>query len=222
MSVENIYVIHYTKLTERRLGLNQQFAEHGMDKCNVTWLDQFDREQATQELYDEWYRPNTQVCPILPVAIFMNYLAHMYGIEHAKVDGVTMIIEDDIILKNNFKSNIEKVLAAAPANWDMIIIGGNAGIEQDKIPVDDISVIDPVGATPNKTSLATCCYLLNNSGARKILGSTLTKPFFWPIDDALCYITAESKCNVYWSKPFLAYEGSKSGRYERNVGVPRW
>lgn len=56
-NIKDIYIIHYTKLTERKKYMLNQISEHNLDKYfNINWIDNFDREIITQSQINKYYK----------------------------------------------------------------------------------------------------------------------------------------------------------------------
>ena len=58
INVDKVYVLHYTKLKERRENIEKSLNHFGIDYELVT---AFDQEDLSEEVIDEWYDANEEV-----------------------------------------------------------------------------------------------------------------------------------------------------------------
>ena len=58
INVDKVYVLHYTKLKERRENIEKSLNHFGIDYELVT---AFDQEDLSKEVIDEWYDANEEV-----------------------------------------------------------------------------------------------------------------------------------------------------------------
>lgn len=216
--IGSIYIMHYSKLVNRKNYMKTQLSEFGLDKFNIIWIDQFDRELITNNMIENNYRyiPHIQQRKLV-ISEIANGIAHNYIIEQiASGDKIGMIFEDDIVLKQGFLSHVQKCLEIAPANWEILTLGGDYNDGTGKydhcgVTVDELKIKIEI---PDKICTTVSCYLLTPKGARKIIAHKLFKPFCNPIDETLCHILPDIEANVYWVQPWLAYEGSKSELFQ--------
>lgn len=223
LKIDHIFISHYTKLTDRKACMMEQIEIHKLkDIAPITWVDFFDRENLTQKQIEDsfLFRPEIVENPLIPAQI-SNALGHYYAIEKIASDeriNIGMIIEDDIILKNNFCENIKKQLEMIPEDWDIFVVGGYWNDEPDSSSFSDkielCSTNNHFIYKPLYKNIPTGNYMLNKKSAKRIITHPLYKPFSHPIDNTLIHITKDFNLNVYWSRPFLSFEGSKKGYYE--------
>lgn len=211
--LEHIFVLHYTKLKDRKESMTNQLKTIDFP---ITWVDQFDRENITDDAVLENYCFNKDILDrVCSPGEIANGIAHNYMIEKiAKEYNVGMIIEDDMIFKDNFTKNINYALTLLPNNWDILAVGGSY-FDECGYYVEDYKSIDltnfKVERPKTKNCVPTGCYILSKKGAEKICKHNLFRPFSAPIDENLCNIVYEFE--IYWCKPWLAYEGSKTGLF---------
>ena len=209
--LNHIYICHYSKLTDRKVHMELQLKETGLDKlCEITWLTQFDRETLTKSTILENYRyDNSKMYRICTMSEIALAICHNYAISQiAEKHNYAMIIEDDMVFKENFLENLKYILSFKN-DWEILSIGGHysdkdGDYEDYKNSCKDVTLTNPkVQTTP------TGCYILKKTACENIMKQPRFKPFCSPIDETMFYVLNDVK--VYWSLPFLCYEGSKGG-----------
>ena len=225
--IKNIYIMHYSKLDDRKKHLQTQLKNMLFDKFfNINWIENFDREDITQEMINMDYKYNPVILSRqMTLPEIANGLAHVYIIEQIKNnDDIAIILEDDTIFKEDFVYHLHKVLSELPEDWDIICLGGPTneescpskcvyGATRLKFDIEEIHFIKP-------TIPAVCtmsCLLINKRGTEKILESSFVKPLSTPIDDAILKIGYEKDLKIYWCQPFITFEGSKSELYNTTL-----
>ena len=219
--LKNVYVMHYSKLVERRESLKKQINKTLLDCVStINWVDNFDREILTQEMINKNYRFRPEVLPrSMTLPEIANGMAHTHILETVyKNDEIGLVLEDDTVFKKDFIHHLQHVLENLPENWDMICLGG---------PV--VQVVCPAKTLPRSleseftndriilhkpTSPGPCtasCFLINKKGAERILTSGFVNPISSPIDDTIWVIGKAIGLEMYWCQPWLSYEASKSG-----------
>ena len=212
--VGKICIVHYSKLVSRRENLEKCLQEQGIS--DVTWVNWFDRENLTPEASSQNYVRKPEVLPRpLTAGEISNGMAHNYIIEN--VNSPTLVLEDDIVLGNDFLKKLEKCLENVPSDWDVISAGGNYDNPAvDNTPkdysLDAIDIVPQIGP-----GVSTSCFLISNKGAKTIMGHSLYKPFSAPIDYTLSLILPSTSAKVYWIQPWIAFEGTKNGVFTSSL-----
>jgi GR25 family glycosyltransferase involved in LPS biosynthesis len=207
VGIDRIYILHYTKLVERKKNMmNQIGIFDGL--VPVVWIDQFDREKVDKNTIDKVYSFDPSICPrYLTIGEICNAIGHMYIIEQSlKNNEIQMTIEDDMIFKNDFIKNLIFVMKNVPSDKDIIAIGGHYvgdGVNNDiNFVSEKIDII-----RPTKSETPTGAFIITPQASFKIMSSQKYSPIHSPIDTTLTFITVKMK--VYWCRPWLAVEGSK-------------
>ena len=147
---------------------------------------------------------------LLTIGEIANGIGHHYILDQiAKKNEIGFVLEDDIVFKNNFRENLEKVMDIVPHDWEIITVGGDCDdgtgkylYKSNKVNTDEITV-----EIPNKITSTVSCYILKPEIARKL--AFCMKPFHFPSDAVMCYVLPYINPKIYWVHPYLAYEGSK-------------
>ncbi len=222
--LHKIYISHYSKLKDRREFMDQQLKNHKIiDLAPIDWIDFYDREDITEDQIRKNFKYNPQICPRhLTMAEIANFMGHAHAIEEiANNESVLtgMIIEDDMIFKQNYVKHLEYAFKIVPSNWDIIVVGGAFHGGKDCTLKDQYD--DPKKFhiyRPSSPFVCTGNYIMHKESAKKIVSSPFFKPFSAPIDDTLCKIASSLHFNVYWCRPWFSLEGSKTGKYESVAG----
>lgn len=222
-SIDCIYIIHYTKLKERREMMMQQLSDHLFDlffKDRIKWVDVFDREYIDYTPYTSFYSPG--IHRNITKGEIANMTAHrsVYdSLLNTSSENIIFVIEDDCIFKENFIHNLYQTLQLLEKEkWDMVCFGGPTVLNVeparalDKSPkmtfgVDEIEIFTPSSPAPCTVS----SMLYSRNGVMKIVSSQFLKePYLYPSDHALWEANKEKNISMKWVQPFITYEGSKN------------
>lgn len=210
--IDSVYIIHYTKLTERKEILSKMLEKEGLTKqYNIVWMDSFDREVLSQDQIKKNFQYNANILQrSISLGEIANGIAHNHVLEHAK--GLSLIIEDDMLLCQNFLDNLHVMLESAPASFEAISLGGYRDDNPDGVINDTEYIINPEKITlvrPQKVCVQTGSFLIKESLCERVIKHRLFRPFSAPIDETLCHVLPDVNADVFWVRPLLAYEGSK-------------
>ncbi len=221
--IDCIYIIHYSKLKERREMMTQQLSNHLFDlffKDKIKWVDAFDREYIDYSHYSSFFSPG--INRNITKGEIANMTAHRYvfdSILTSSIEDIVFVIEDDCIFKANFIDNLYQTLQLLEKEkWDMVCFGGPTVLNVepvralDKSPkmifgVDEIEIFTPSSPAPCTVS----SMLYNRDGVKNIvLSQFLKEPYLYPSDHALWEANKEKNITMKWVQPFITYEGSKN------------
>jgi len=222
LKIPNIYVIHYSKLKDRKSKILEQFSQL---HSNIKFITEYDQEQLTSDVLDNFYLPSDEdfikkVSPlwnsnvhrprILNIAEISCTIKHITALEEIAKNGDGFIIEDDLIIKDSFVEEFNKAIDSLPNDWDVVMIGSGCNMVSENIESDKILY--------KKNHPATRCldsYLVSQSAAKKIC-STI-KPFQLGADWEVAYHLYLHDMNVYWLEPSPCFQGSKKGVYKSTL-----
>jgi hypothetical protein len=211
-NIRTIYIIHYTKLHERKEMMVKQLSTLLLDRFfNIVWVDNFDREKLhLTESYSEVINRNMTIGEIA------NMKAHEYVL--SKIKGICLVIEDDCIFKDNFIENLYTVMRLLEkTDWDMCCLGGPTVLNEyparalyksikSVFDVSEIEVYRPETPAPCTVS----AMLYNEGGVNKIKDSEYITSYKSPSDHAVWLANMEKNVEMRWAQPFITYEGSKT------------
>ena len=226
LNVDKVYVLHYTKLTDRKERLDKMFLTHGID---VEYITEFDQEDLTQELIDGSYDRrkesyDTKVHPaygsrstphrVLNMAEISCTFKHRLAIQKIAEECPNhgLIFEDDAILVPNFVSQFNQFLQTTPDDWGAIFMGCCAKL---RVPKHLQKPNQNAYLMGHPASRGGDSYLLKNDTAKKIASTMDT--FVTISDWELGYQIYKHDINTYWWEPPLVVQGSENGLYKSTL-----
>ena len=226
--INTIYIMHYSKLTERKKNMMQQISYKMLDKyIKINWIQQFDRENISTDIIDSLYRFDVRVLNRpLTIAEIANAIAHKFILKQIESnDEIALVFEDDCVFKDDFIHHLYCILKKLPHDWEVICLGGPT--THNEYPAvalpnsiqmlfhsDEIVLFEP--STPAPCTVSSILY--NKNVASKILKSIFINPYFFcPSDHTLWLCNMEQNVKMLWSQPFITYEGSKSDLFSTSL-----
>lgn len=217
-----IFVLHYSKLTDRKRNIIQQFERN--DITDYEFIEKFDKDTITDEECPEFSRDYiTKRRTELSI-----HLKHIYAFRLIVRENYdqALIFEDDVVLSNGFMSLLKLYMTQLPKDYDMLFIGDGCNLH---IP---ISI-----QTPNQYIYEKCLhetawggnggtrcldsYIISNSCAKKICEYidtlTTTKKINLPADWWLNEVARDLAFKIYWAEPTIVSQGSQNGMYRRTI-----
>jgi GR25 family glycosyltransferase involved in LPS biosynthesis len=215
-----VFVMHYTKLTNRKKHILCQF--HKYNITNYEFIEVFDQEVLTEaeiNLFIENQKKSK-------ISLFMKHF-HTYKEIAQKYDNA-LILEDDVIFSENFMEVLSKYLTQLPEDYDMLFIGDGCNLH-----------IQNHDLIPNKNIYEKCLYYTNWGGG----GATrCTDSYIISKKCAINFVEGLSNLNAkidhdgidwwinnaardfqlksYWAEPTIVTQGSQNETYESSVQDP--
>lgn len=212
-----IFVTHYTKLENRKIAIEKQFQKHNI--TDYEFIEKYDKEYLT---HDE----RMLFHPKLPTTVMSLSLKHRYVYRciRDKYD-YALILEDDVILSDNFVAILEKYMSELPTDYDMLFIGDgcNFHIPKERLLEHKHIYLKENSPTNWGGDGSTRCldsYIMSRACATQVceyIDSLIYKTIL-PIDWWLNMVIREYNFKVYWAEPTIVTQGSESGIYESTTG----
>jgi GR25 family glycosyltransferase involved in LPS biosynthesis len=193
---------------------------------NINWIEQFDRENISSEMIQKNYIYNPNILKRqMPIAEIANGIAHKYILETIKEKNETaLILEDDTVFKEGLINNLYYILKNISDDWEIICLGGPtydenfpdktlSGSTRTHFCSNEIILHKPNTPAPHTMS----CILINKKGVDKLLDSKYMNPLSCPIDHAVWLSGIDKNVIMYWSQPWISFEGSKSDNFEPSL-----
>jgi GR25 family glycosyltransferase involved in LPS biosynthesis len=226
MNVEKIYVLHYSKLKDRKERLEAQFKDLGID---VEYITEFDQEDLSDELINSAYDSSKEMYDtkihstygnkstphrILNKAEISCTFKHRSGIQKIakECDNYGLIFEDDVVFVENFVEKFNIFLKSTPDDWDAIFMGSCAGL---RVAPQFIKKNISAYKMDHPASKGGDSYLLRKELAENI--SETMNTFVTISDWELSYQLKLHNANVYWWEPPLVAQGSELGLYKSTL-----
>ena len=230
LDVEKVYVVHYTRLIERRMRLEGQFRRLDIEAEYITADDKDDLSAAqikesyvnNEESYNNTilkvYGKESNPFRRMSDAEISCTIKHYNAIKKIgeECEEYGLIFEDDVILVDNFVDHFNSYLKRTPTDWDAIFMGSCCDLRISP-PGGDLEQVAFLKKHP-----ATKCadgYMLKRGLAQKITKTMM--PFNVISDWELGYQLALHGANVYWWEPPLLYQGSESGLFQSTLECAR-
>jgi glycosyl transferase family 25 len=223
----NIYIIHYSKLKNRREHIDKLMSK---SPYYYEYIEKYDKETLTQDKIDEIYERNETIflsksklwknkaVPYFELSLEEISCAkkHIYALEKIKNNGseYNLIIEDDVIPENSdYFDKIEKLLKTR-GKWDVLLIGEGMGSNYRKNRIGYKRYF-PFKKTFKISHPSTNCleaYIVKKQSLDKVTSGL--QPINMPIDWELAYQFFKKNIIVHWSKHSIFKQGSKNNYFK--------
>ena len=222
----NIYIIHYKKLLERKDYLDNVLSSYHKEPI---YIDEYDRD--TLIIDDIKYNPNLWNIRTdglynseityrdLKKSEICNSLSHLKALKKISESNYKfeMVLEDDVILPNDYLEKFVDLLAKIPYDADFVFFGSSYSIDiLDQANLSkSFKINDNVyKKEPGKTRTVDA-YLVSPKAAKKIINE-ITE-ICLPFDFELNYFFKKLNMNVYWYDPGFISQGSQTGQYKSSI-----
>jgi len=211
-----IFVLHYSKLVDRKRHILEQFNKQGI--IDYEFIEKYDREDlqdCDMLLFDKCVKKSNISLTNKHFYVY-NIIAENY--EYA------LILEDDVILCDNFIEKLNNYITQLPENIDMLFIGDgcNLHIEKHKlIPNKNIyeKCLYPTSWGGNGASRCSDSYIITKKCANKMCEyiNNLKYEITLPIDWWLNVATRDNNFKVYWAEPTIVTQGTQNGTFQSSI-----
>jgi GR25 family glycosyltransferase involved in LPS biosynthesis len=120
-----IFVLHYSKLTERKASILKQFEQQGI--TDYEFIEAYDKDSLTPQEIDMFipgYKPSK-------ISLILKHFHVVRRIQESYDQA--LVLEDDAVLADGFPALLKTYMAQAPSPYDMIFLGNGQGLH---IPTD--------------------------------------------------------------------------------------
>jgi len=207
-----ILIVHYDKLINRKKYMLEQLSKYNLE---AEFISNYGKENLT---YDDKKLFKNITDGEISVALhhiqcYKKIIENDYN--------YALILEDDVILSENFINILNKYISDLPSIWDMLFIGDGGGYHIPDFAIKQNINIYRKHIYPSKWGGmgATRCldsYLVTKRCASIILERIKLSDYriVRPIDMWLNDVIRNNKFNVYWAEPTIVTQGSKKGLYK--------
>lgn len=207
-----IFIIHYKKLFERKIHILEQLLKHRLFDYEFVEIDRDELSNYNTIIFEENFSKHQMaIC----LSHFYIYKKISENYESA------LVLEDDVILCDNFKYVLEKYLEQLPITCDILFIGNgcNLHIEHNNlIPFKNIykKSLEPTNWGGNGASRCADSYIINKKYSTKLYEyiNNLNYKINTPIDIWLNKAFIDNNIEVYWCEPTIVTQGSQNGIFK--------
>ena len=206
-----VYIIHYKVLTNRKETILYQLQQNNI--TNYEFVECFDDKYKYK--FDDNYKEAMLSLTSKHFTIYKKI---------AENDECALILEDDVILNEDFSNILNKYVAQLPSDYDMLFLGDGCGyhIEKDRIK-EDIYVYEkclyPTNWGGDGATRCTDSYIMSKKCAIKLsnyidnLNYKITLNSDWWLNVA----ARDNNFKVYWAEPTIIINGSIRGYYKTEM-----
>jgi GR25 family glycosyltransferase involved in LPS biosynthesis len=223
-------IIHCKSLKERKENVLQQMKKFGFG--DYSFYEDFDGCELTQEIIDQYCirKQNDPDGTEKKLAVYypiidvdgqrkreLNIAEVSLAIKHGKVLQALsqidaeyfLILEDDVLLCEDFDVHFPHFLSQTPADWDAIYIGSGANLKPHHSRLISGQVAYLMDHPAGK---CTDSIVMKKSAACDIASTWF--PFHMPSDWEISYQHYLHNHKVYWWEPSLVRQGSEYGMFK--------
>ena len=199
-----VFVIHYHKLVERKKRISMSLTSVGMDAEFV------EHHACFHNKYEKMLD-----------SIKAITLSHLYCYrEIASKYDYSLILEDDAVICDSFKSKLDDYMAQLPHDWDMLFIGDGCGfhIPSDIVNASDGNIFkkcrEPTSWGGNGATRCVDSYIVSKKCAQIIISQKeqIGKGIDWWLNQVI----RDCELNIYWAEPTLVTQGSQNSLYTQS------
>ena len=208
-----IFVLHYSKLTERKESILNQFKIHNI--TDYEFIEKYDKSDITEfdrRFFQEHFNPS-MVSLMLKHFFAYSQIAEKYD--------SALIFEDDVLLCDNFMDKLNNYINQLPQDFDMLFIGDGCQLHIESsliIPNKNIyeKSLYPTLTGGDGGTRCTDSYIVSKKGAQKIcnylnnLYYKINQTSDWWLNRAL----RETNSKVYWAEPTIVTQGTTTGLFK--------
>lgn len=221
-----IFVLHYSKLTRRKQYILEQFEKHGI--ADYEFIEKFDKDAITDDECPEFskdYVANRRA----ELSLHLKHL-YLYRLMLSENYEEVLVLEDDVILSDNFMKKLTEYMTQMPKDYDMLFIGDgcNLHIPRNQLVANQYIYAKCLHETAwggNGAARCTDSYIIHQRCAKKLCdyvadaGAALveTKKINLPVDWWLNEAARDLVLNVYWAEPTIITQGSQNGMFSRSI-----
>ena len=210
-----IFVLHYSKLVDRKKHILSQFKKQNI--TDYEFIEKYDKEDLQDSdmlLFDK--------CVAKSMMSLMNKHFYVYKLISEKYERA-LILEDDVILNDNFIDTLNNYITQLPENFDMLFIGDgcNLHIEKHKlIPYKNIykKCLYSTSWGGNGASRCSDSYIITKNCANNLCEyikyiNNSKRKIKLPSDWWLNVAARDNNFKVYWAEPTIVTQGTQNGLF---------
>lgn len=209
MHVDQIYICHYSKLTDRKQFILKQLQDFGV--TNYQFVEHYDKDTIDNLSISIQYPLINHPENKMTSAEKSLTLKHVWIIKDMleKKYSSVLVLEDDAVLCKNFIKHFNKYKSQMAEDWDIGWVGSCFNLRESQVPNVNVYKTD-------RGSRCTHAFCISNRFAHKV--SNEISNVYLPSDHYYNYLVKKFSLNNYWFQPPLAtqslnHPSSLSGKY---------
>lgn len=195
LNVDKIYICHYTKLTERKQSILDQFKKHNLK--NYEFVESYDKNTWDLDYIDSIY-PSINKTSMTDgeKSLALKHVWIINDMYNKEYDSV-MVFEDDVVLCDDFVNKFNFYKNQMPKDWDIGWVGSCFHLKEPEEPNKNVY-------KTSRGSRCTHAFCLNKNFAVKVINEIcmVNKPS----DHYYNYLVKSFNLNNYWFQPPLAFQ----------------
>jgi GR25 family glycosyltransferase involved in LPS biosynthesis len=227
----NVFVIHYTKLKERKTKMLDFLSSTNF---KYEFITDYDQEEINKENIKLFYLPDEikfkdKVSPLWDynfhqfrylkfpeVSVAIKHILAIKKIAESSEEYGIILEDDALSTTSNLKEKIQEIITNLPNDWDAAFLGEGCGEDFTNFKLKNFQQIhDKIYKANHPATNCAEAYILKKSSAQKIYENII--PFQLPFDWELAYVFYKLKMNIYWAIPQFFAQGSKNGTYNTSI-----
>tara|TARA_B100001113_G_scaffold166668_1_gene136384 strand:- start:4877 stop:5578 length:702 start_codon:yes stop_codon:yes gene_type:complete len=221
-----VYIIHYSKLKDRKLYLDNfldsnfkdfkfitDFDKEKLDIVNVNERYIEDPQVFKEKIFELWKLDNLEYRKLsdAEISCFFKHIQALREVANSKSE-FSLILEDDVIPVEKFAKGYNKMInSLSNLNWDIVFIGSGIGKNFIYKKMGKKVLFSKPQKVEHPASNCADSYIVKKDVAKKLLSNFTT--FHLSYDWELAYQMYKLELNVYWATRPLFKQGSKTGDY---------
>jgi hypothetical protein len=208
MKLDQIYISHYEKLTDRKVYFDKIISTNPIFKGAqiVVSNDEIDKIALLNSSYVDdktvWHGlKNSEIC-------IAEQMFRIYRLVAKSNNQLCLILEDDFVLTENFNHYLNEFLNNLPNDFDCIFMSSCCDLKPKHNNVVNKYFYE------EETSRCTTAYLIKKETCEKILSiANYTAPIDWHLN----FIKEKLGLKYYWTDPIIVIQGSEKDIYKSNL-----
>lgn len=208
MKLDQIYISHYEKLTDRKVYFDKVISTNPLFKRAqvVASNDEIDKQVLLNNSYVDdrtvWHGlKNSEIC-------IAEQMFKIYRLIAKSNNDLCLILEDDFVLTENFNHYLNEFLNNLPNDFDCIFMSSCCDLKPKHNNVVNKYFYE------EETSRCTTAYLIKKETCEKILSiANYTAPIDWHLN----FIKEKLGLKYYWTDPIIVLQGSEKDIYKSNL-----
>lgn len=208
MKINQIYISHYEKLTDRKVYFDKIISTNPIFKGAQVVIsnDEIDKQVLLKNGYVDdrtiWHGlKNSEIC-------IAEQMFRIYRLIANSNDELCLILEDDFILTEDFNHYLNEFINNLPNDFDCVFMSSCCDLKPKHNNVVNKYFYE------EETSRCTTAYLIKKETCQKILSiANYTAPIDWHLN----FIKEKLGLKFYWTDPIIVLQGSEKDIYKSNL-----